>query len=198
MKKLILIILALIVIALLPVIVNLPKYISITPEIITQVCTKQGIMKENRLIIPYDYDSITPTQNNLFIGEKAWYKGVINEKGETVIPFEYSRIDCLDNGCFLAMNDIKKREFSSVFRKNLFYMATLYLIKSDTGFYNISIGNFLQTNAAYALFDRKGNFITKDDKKIKEYTKKHKIKNKPGKSDYEIVRQLNYLYFWTK
>lgn len=53
---------------------------------------KEGILRDNKSLIPAEYDRVTPVVNESFEVEKGGKLGLINSKGKLIIPIKYEII----------------------------------------------------------------------------------------------------------
>ena len=67
-----------------------------------------SVKKRAQIIFKYSCDQIRNGSNNQFIVEKNDFYGVINNKGETIIPIEYKTILNVSNGLY----QVKKKQSS--------------------------------------------------------------------------------------
>lgn len=139
--------------------------IKIDDEIIYNLETKKIIYKGINALLSYENDSlIVFDQNKLF--------GVINDKNEKIIPFEYTKIEYFKKELFLLKNGI----LSSVLLENSIKNVKDFDIRSN-------LINVKNGNKKYSLYDLKGNLLVASKDEIVAFTSSiFQIKDK--KKDY--------------
>lgn len=135
---------------------------------------KCGIIKEDgSIIIPLEYEEAIPLFDNLFalrkhVDKKSWVAGVVNSKGETIVPFEYKYIRSSGDmiQCFKQANSVYNYHSGDMDSDGIVYY---YSSETDEYWFNnegtrIYIGKGIRSEAGVLItsIDDKYGVVNKD------------------------------------
>ena len=96
---------------------------------------KYGLLKNDKLIIDNEYQSLTYNEsNNTVIALKGKKYGVISITGKTIIPFEYKQIDTIGDYIYATTTDENVKIFDSNGKETNMNESTAILNVSDTDY----------------------------------------------------------------
>ena len=96
---------------------------------------KYGLLKNDKLIIDNEYQSLTYNEsNNTVIALKGKKYGVISITGKTIIPFEYKQIDTIGDYIYATTTDENVKIFDSNGKETNMSESTAILNVSDTDY----------------------------------------------------------------
>jgi len=126
------------------------------------ICAKNGqygIVKNEEIILENEYQSIRYNDTNkLFVVEKSKKYGVVNQKGEQILPVEYKQIDI--TGMYLYA---QKEQESVVYNCDGTQVAmdsNVAILNTNNEKYKIKINN--QNKTQYGIIDEEGNQLVEE------------------------------------
>lgn len=126
------------------------------------ICAKNGqygIMKNKETMIENEYQSIRYNDTNqIFVVEKSKKYGVMNQKGEQILPVQYNQIDI--TGMYLY---VQNEQGTTIYDKNGAQVdmdSNVALLNTSNEKYKIKIHN--QDKTQYGLIDHEGKQLIEE------------------------------------